>query len=229
MTAPALLAVSHGTADAAGQRAVAALVAAVAARLPSVAVYAAHVDVQHPDVATALTSIDGPVVVVPLLLSAGYHVRVDLARATHGRNDAVVADALGPDRRLAELLAERMTAAASAAPPSVILVAAGSSDERANADCRTAAADLAARLGVPVSVAFLSAAKPSLADAVASAASGTALATYLLAPGLFADRVRSGAGTLPASGPLLADPDSGAPAPTALVDIVVNRYLAAVH
>ena len=50
------------------------------ATLPDVVVRLGHVDVQQPDVAASLDAIpEGtPVVIVPLLLSAGYHVRVDL-------------------------------------------------------------------------------------------------------------------------------------------------------
>lgn len=227
MSVPALLAVSHGTADASGQRAVASLVAAVAERLPDVMVRAAHVDVEQPDVPTALAAIDGPVVVVPLLLSAGYHVHVDLAEATADRADAVVAGALGPDERLADVLAARLRERADLAAAGVILVAAGSSDDRANADCRTVGEHLSTLLGVPVSVAFLSAATPRLEDAVATASPGTVVATYLLAPGFFADRAAARATPLAASAPLLGDPDAGIPVPAALVDIVIDRYRAA--
>jgi len=55
--APVLLATSHGTSDPAGQRAVLALVDAVAAAAPQLTVLGGYVDVQNPDVPTCLTDI----------------------------------------------------------------------------------------------------------------------------------------------------------------------------
>lgn len=225
---PALLAVSHGTDAPAGQAAVAALVEAVAAQLPDVTVRLGHVDVQQPDVEASLATIpaEQPVVIVPLLLSAGYHVHVDLARAARDRHNATVAPALGPDPRLADVLALRLEGAGSSRDDTVVLAVAGSSDERANEDCRHTASLLAQRLERDVHVGFLAAAQPRLADAIAEAAASAtrvAIATYLLAPGYFHElTVRTaGDGCLVAS-PLL-DADA---APHALVDIVIDRYRA---
>ena len=70
MPRPTLLAVSHGTSDAAGAASIDALVTAVAAALPDVRVRAAFVDVQQPDAVSALAATPGPAVVVPLLSMA---------------------------------------------------------------------------------------------------------------------------------------------------------------
>lgn len=229
----ALLAISHGTGDQAGQHAVATLVGAVAARLPDVVVRLGHVDVQQPDVAAALARLGAaPVALVPLLLSAGYHVHVDLRRATRDRPDVRVAPALGPDPRLVDVLVQRLQeagwdAASSAPDDAVVLAVAGSSDERANEDCRVIARLLAERIGRPVEIGFLAAAHPRLRDAVTAAQARTArpvaVATYLLAPGYFHDlAVREAPGARVARPLLDADP----PAP-ALVELVVDRFLAA--
>ena len=79
--APALIACSHGTASPPGQAAVAALVAAVATARPDLEVHEAFVDVQQPDPAAVLATLppDRRARLVPLLLSAGYHVFVDLS------------------------------------------------------------------------------------------------------------------------------------------------------
>ncbi|MFK4835840.1 sirohydrochlorin chelatase [Microbacterium sp. ZW T2_14] len=227
-TAPALLAISHGTASPAGQAAVAGLVEAVARRLPDVTVRLGHVDVQQPDVAASLDAIpEGmPVVIVPLLLSAGYHVRVDLRQQTAGRDGVVIAPALGPDLRLVEVLLARLTPLAPAAEDEIVLAVAGSSDDRANEDCREIGRMLGARLGREVSVGFLAAADPRLdvavAQAVATTATRTVVANYLLAPGYFHDlAVRMAAGA-PVAPPLLGDDEP----PAGLVDIVVDRYRA---
>lgn len=228
MTTPALLAISHGTGSRPGQAAVAALVDAVVERLPGVTVRLGHVDVQQPDVAASLDALpeDQPVVIVPLLLSAGYHVRVDLKEQTAGREGVTIAPALGPDPRLVDALVGRLEPLAVAPDDAVVLAVAGSSDDRANDDCRRIAEMLGDRLGREVSVGFLAAAEPRLAAAVATArqAGRVVVADYLLAPGYFHDlavRVSDGA---PVARPLL---DDDAPA-ASLIDIVVDRYRDAV-
>jgi sirohydrochlorin ferrochelatase len=230
VTAPALVAASHGTSDPAGQRAVASLVAAIADRATDLDVYEAFVDVQTPDVPAVLNGIlDRPVVVVPLLLSAGYHVRVDLARdAKAAANDSViVAGALGPEAGLVSILERRLAEIALQIGDALVLAAAGSSDQRAAEDCRQIAAALAERLGRHVEAAFISASQPELKSAVAQArtagATRVVVISYLLAPGYFADLAAAAGGDL-TTPPLLTD---GGPVPEELVDIVLERYQAA--
>ena len=221
MALPALIAISHGTSSADGQRAVTGLFDAVAQRLPGVASRLGHVDVQQPDVTASLASVDGPAVIVPLLLSAGYHVRVDLQREISERDDVVIAGAMGPDPRLAQVLADRLGELEPGVR--VVLAVAGSSDDRANEDCREIARQLAELLGRDVAVGFLAAAEPRLDAAVAEAAASApvVVANYLLAPGYFHDlAVRMAAGHRVADPLLLPD----APAPAALVDLVIDRY-----
>lgn len=227
MTAAALVAASHGTSDPAGQRAVASLVAAIADRAGDLDVREAFVDVQTPDVPEVLAGIlDRPVVVVPLLLSAGYHVRVDLARAAKAAaNDSVVvAGALGPDAGLVSILERRVAEVPLDVDDVLVLAAAGSSDQRAAEDCRQVAAALAERLGRAVEAAFISASEPELKSAVAAArdagAARVVVVTYLLAPGYFADLAAAAGGDV-TTPPLLTD---GAPVPEELVDIVLERY-----
>ncbi|QAY72719.1 cobalamin biosynthesis protein CbiX [Agromyces protaetiae] len=237
MSAPVLLAVSHGTSSPDGQAAVQALVDAAAAALQGVVVQLGHVDVQEPDVAASLAALPhgSRVVVVPLLLSAGYHVHVDLRKATADHPEVHLAPALGPDARLARVLAGRLEDAGADDSPhgsdAIVLAVAGSSDDRANDDCRAQAKLLADELGVDVTIGFLAAAEPRLATAVAAARTGDGGATrvivssYLMAPGYFHDLVeRAGADVV--TRPLL-DAQHGmaeAPAPE-LVDLVVQRYL----
>jgi sirohydrochlorin ferrochelatase len=231
--APVLLATSHGTSDPAGQRAVAALVDAVTAAAPHLTVMGGYVDVQSPDVPTCLSDIaaaggDRPVVIVPLLLSAGYHVRVDLAEAADGAAQSVrVTGALGPDQRVARILADRLQELELGQGDSVVLAAAGSTDAGAVADCHAMGAQLGALIGRPVTVGFISAARPRLADAVLTARAGAVdrvvVATYLLAPGYFAGLAeRCGADAV--SRPLLVD---GETPPRGLVDVVIDRHASA--
>ncbi|MFH8251059.1 sirohydrochlorin chelatase [Microbacterium sp. B2969] len=226
MPQPALLAISHGTASAAGQAAVKALVDAVAERLPDVTVRLGHVDVQQPDVAASLDALpaDQPVVIVPLLLSAGYHVRVDLKQQSADHEGVTIAAALGPDPRLVDALSARLEPLGLQPEDALVLAVAGSSDDRANDDCRTIAAMLADKLERRVDVGFLAAADPRLGAAVAAAQDEASrrvvVANYLLAPGYFHDlAVRLAAGA-PVARPLL---DDDAPA-ASLVDLVIDRY-----
>jgi len=233
--APALVAASHGTSHPDGQRAVAALVEAVAASALAVTVREAFVDVQQPDVPQTLGDLDVDVdaIVVPLLLSAGYHVRVDLAREARdaretGDRRVTIADALGPDPRIARLLARRLDEAGVASNDVVVLAAAGSTDANAIDDCRVAAEQLAQVLDRPVSVGFVSAAFPRLADAVNEARrragdGRVVLATYLLAPGYFAELAASAGADL-VTAPLLRADDA---VPGELIDVVLDRFSAA--
>ncbi|WP_136709404.1 CbiX/SirB N-terminal domain-containing protein [Agromyces sp. H66] len=227
----ALVAASHGTSSAAGRAAVAALVAEVRRAAPDLVVEDAFVDVQQPDVASVLGSLASghDPVIVPLLLSAGHHVHVDLAREAAGASGpTLLGAALGPDDRLVEVLCARLAEAGLRGDDRVVLAAAGSSDPRAVADCRDVGRRLAARLGRPVAVGFLSAARPALADAIARTrathpVSRVVVASYLLAPGYFHD-LAVAAGANITTAPLLR-PD--APTPAALVELVLDRFAAA--
>ncbi|MHC5797974.1 sirohydrochlorin chelatase [Lacisediminihabitans sp. FW035] len=232
---PALVGISHGTSSPAGRSAVARLMAAVAVARPDITTASGFVDVQQPDVPQTLASLDpardtpASAVVVPLLLSAGYHVHVDLHEAVSDRpGSTTLARALGPDPRLAELQHARLEEAGLAPDDVVVVAAAGSSDARAVAECHSAAALLATRLGRPVTVGFLSAAAPTLAEAISAARSASpgsriVASSYLLAPGYFQSIVEN-SGADVATAPLLA---AELPAPRQLVDIVCDRYSAA--
>ena len=145
----AVVAASHGTSSPDGQTAVRRLVERVAASVDA-PVLGCHVDVEQPDVPTALSSaaaLADDALIVPLLLSAGYHVYVDLAdSAAEAPLPASVTGALGPDSRLVDALLQRLTEAGLRDSDAVVLAAAGSSDARAVADCRTTGALLAERL-----------------------------------------------------------------------------------
>lgn len=216
MRPPTLLAVSHGTSDTAGSTAIAGLVRAVAARLPDVDVHAAFVDVQQPDAVDALAAIEGPVVVVPLLLSRGFHVHHDLHGMIADRADAVVTAPLGPDPRLAAVLAARLP---DASDRPIVLAVAGSRDPRSLTDAEGMAEVLQTHLGRPVEVAYLAARQPDLPTALA-AHPHSPIATYLLARGYFFDLAERQAAGRDIALPLL----DGGPAPEALIELVVTRY-----
>jgi sirohydrochlorin ferrochelatase len=172
----ALLTVSHGTSDPRGRRAIARLAEATHARVGAQVAAHAFVDVEQPDVPTALAAlpVDATVVIVPLLLSRGYHLHHDIrGAAAASERRVLVAGSLGPDPRLAAVLARRLRETGVHDEDRVVLAAAGSSDPLGIEDAHAAAGLLAAHLGRRVGVGFLGALEPSLASAIRTAAADT--------------------------------------------------------
>ena len=229
MNAPVLVACAHGTRNPTGRRLIAELALAARNLRPGLTTTAAFVDVQPPtvvDVVAELSRAGRPAVVVPLLLSGGYHVHVDIAGAVAAAPGTIAARPLGPDRRLVEVLHDRLVVAgADPADPStaVVVAAAGSSDERAVADVRTTAQLLQRSWAGPVTTGYGSAATPTVPDAVTAArragASRVVVVAYLLAPGHFHDKL-AGAGADAVTAPLLPDDRIAA--------VLIDRYDAAV-
>lgn len=227
MSRAVLAGFSHGTSSPLGQRLVASLMAAVAAALPEHETRLGFVDVQQPDIEATFDSVESAasVVVVPLLLSAGYHVHVDLRRAVRAQveRSTVLTGALGPDERLTAVLVRRLAEAGLRSEDALVLSVAGSSDRRAIADCEVVAAQLAEATGHEVTLGYLSAAEPRLVDAVnAARQSGrrVVVSSYLLAPGYFHDLAVAGGGDV-TTAPLLAEYEES---PQELVDVVLDRY-----
>lgn len=176
-------------------------------RRPGLDVRLASVELVPPDVPTALAAVPAGrrVVLVPLLLSSGYHDRVDIPAAVRAaRPDTVRAPVLGPDPLLAVALADRLAEAGWRPGDAVVLAGAGSSDPGAVAPVHEQAALLATELthrsgaAAAVTTGFGSSAQPDVATAVAAAraagASRVVVSPYLLAPGFFSTRlVESGA------------------------------------
>ena len=173
-------------------------------------------------------------VVLPLLLTAAYHSEVDLPAllAESGRDwpglGIHYGDPLGPDPLLLRALDRRMAEASPAAWPaaetSVVLAAAGSARPESNAVIAALARQWqAARGWRAVIPAYAAAAAPSPAEAVASlrraGARRVVVATYLLAPGFFADRIAvsaRAAGAVAVSAALGAAPE--------VAELVLRRY-----
>ncbi len=224
---PVLAGFAHGTSSPVGQRLVASLMTAVAAALPDRLTHLGFVDVQQPDIEATFGAVAAhtPVVVVPLLLSAGYHVHVDLTQAVRAESDraTTLTGALGPDERLTALLVRRLDEVGFDSEDALVLCVAGSSDKRAVAACEVVAAQLSAATGHEVTLGYLSAAEPRLSEAVRGArATGrrVVVSSYLLAPGYFQDLAEAGGGDV-TTAPLLAEHDSS---PRELVEVIRDRY-----
>ncbi|MHA6780520.1 sirohydrochlorin chelatase [Pseudonocardia saturnea] len=215
-----LLLVAHGTRDPAGAVVTEQVAARVRDRLGA-RVKTCYVDVRHPTPADALAGLPGPCVAVPMFLAAGYHVRVDVPAQISGtgRTDVVIGETFGPDPALVGAAADRLRAAGLRDGDAVVLAVAGSSDPYAQADGALAARRLGRRLGRPVTLATIATGGPRVGEAVAAlraeGASRVAVASWLLAPGLFRRQLdECGADVVSAP---LADHD-------AVIDLVVARF-----
>lgn len=231
-----LVAVAHGSTDPRSARAVEDLFARVRALRPDLEVRVAYLDHVRPDPVSAIGGLAadgaGEVVVLPALLTAAYHSKVDLpgilrrVRGAYPWLGLRRAETLGPHPLLCEAVEERLAEAGAAAEPGtgLVLAAAGSSDPEANSAIADMAGELAHRgTWHGVVPAYASMASPTPAEAVArlraAGASRVAVATYLLAPGFFADKVARqslAAGARAVSAPL------GDSAP--LAEVVLERY-----
>jgi len=212
MDSPAVVLVAHGTRDARGAETVRHLAGRVAESLPGREVALAYVDVQSPLVGEVLDVMTrhSSVAVVPLLLSRGFHVDVDIADAVAAHPGSYAVAQLGPDPLLAALLVDRLRSAGIPEQAHVVLAAAGSSRAEAAEDVEVAAEQLDQEWAGPVTVAYATGTEPSVPDAVAAArsagATSVAVASYLLAEGFFHDRL-SDAGADIVTAPLAAGPE----------------------
>lgn len=191
---------------------------------PGLQVLEAYVDVQEPELSGVVEGLpEGTAaVVVPLLLSTGFHIKVDVPKAIKSRPEVVAARPLGPDPRLAELLAKHLRAAGLQDRDGVLLAAAGSSLPDGSVDSEEQARLLAELLPNKVRVAYGASAEPNVPDGVASLRAELAqdggrvfIASYLLATGYFHDQLfKAGADVVTA--PLLPSP--------VLAEIALERY-----
>ncbi|GAA4366112.1 sirohydrochlorin chelatase [Agromyces bauzanensis] len=222
-----LVAVTHGAPSGENREAIIRLVDGVASARPDLDVSISFVDASNADVAAALAADAEPgAVIVPLVLSAGFHVRTGLSLGLDRLGGgAQLAAELGPDDRIVEVLAARLARLGLADGDAVLLAAAGSNDPRAVRECFETARRLAQRLGRPVTVGFIAAAIPRLPDAIemireVHPGARVVVGSYLLAPGTFYDAA-SVAGADAIADPLLLPEEPAAPE---LVDLVLERY-----
>lgn len=182
-----LVVVAHGTRNLDGNDVARHLAAAAGPRL-GVRATASFVELSEPLFADVMVAAEVPTVVVPLLLSTGFHVRSDLPEAIDKASVPVtIGKPLGPDPLLAAAQVERLLEAGAVAGQRVVLVAAGSTDEAATCDQLSAVALLSRAWNGPVELATLSGHGSRPADVVRP---GDAVSPYLLSPGFFHDRVR---------------------------------------
>jgi sirohydrochlorin ferrochelatase len=225
MTRPPLILVAHGTREPAGPREINRIAHATSHHI-GVAVHPSYVDVIGPTVAEVLAALRGPVVVLPAFLASGYHVRHDLpaqVAAACSDADVFLAGALGPAPELAAAMLTRLREAGWSRGDRVLFAAAGSSDDGALAEVRSAATLLGRRCGQWLNPSFVTTPRPltrKMAGALCTASQHVFIAPYLLAPGLFHRRLVE----LPVSA--VAEPIGAQPA---VIDLIACRYEAALR
>ncbi|MGO1834985.1 MAG: sirohydrochlorin chelatase, partial [Actinomycetaceae bacterium] len=131
---------------------------------------------------------------------------------------AAAAPAHGPDPRLVDDARDRLAESGVGPDDAVVVAAAGSSRPEAGEDVEEFVAALRRRRRGPVVVGYGAMARPTVAEAVATARTGrprVAVLSYLLAPGFFYDRVRAAGGDV-VTRPLGPDPR--------IADVVLDRY-----
>jgi sirohydrochlorin ferrochelatase len=194
--------VAHGSADHRAALSTRALAWAVGA----VPTYLDHAGPRPADVLCELERAGHrSAVLVPLLLTAAYHGRVDIpaavaaARMAGLRMDVTVTDVLGPVGGTVpvELLAGVRRQLPAARADAIVLGAAGTRDATARATVDLVAARLGAALGVPSRAAYASASGPTAGEMVtalrAAGARRVVMASYFLAPGRLYDAAATSA------------------------------------
>ncbi|GAB2545563.1 uroporphyrinogen-III C-methyltransferase [Brachybacterium huguangmaarense] len=234
---PVLIGCSHGTRSREGRDVIRAILMRIARSRPDLAVREAYVDVQQPEVADVVAGAAAPLadalrtregeapeaVVVPLLLSTGFHVAHDIGAAVSARA-AVATGPLGPDPRLADVMADRLAEAGLRDGDAVVMAVAGTRKADGQAMAERMRDLLAQRLGRDVALGYIAAAEPSVPDAVgalraADPARRVVVASYLLAPGHF-QGVLDACGADVVTAPLGDHP--------LVAEVAIDRYDAAV-
>lgn len=228
MTAPALVALAHGSRDPRSAATIKALVSEVKAMRPDLKIEAAFLELSKPSFATVVDRLvkagHEEIVVVPLLLTEAYHAKVDVpsaiaeASARHEGVQIRATSILGLEAQFLEVLDVRLRAALKESRvrelDALVLAAAGSSDPLANQAVARLARVWGTRHKLPVTAAFASSTPPATGEAVrAFRAEGRrhiAVASLFLAPGFLPDRAAElalEAGAVAVSEPLGAHPE----------------------
>jgi sirohydrochlorin cobaltochelatase len=219
VTPPPLLLAAHGTTDQAGVDAFAALTERVGklAAADGTRVAGGFIELSEPPLREAATGLagasPGPMVAVPLMLSAAGHAKGDIPaalareRTRHPGLTWTYARPLGPHADLVNLLAKRVDACGLDAP-AVLLVGRGSTDPDANADVVKTARLLWEGRDYPLTeTAFVSLARPDVAQGLERCrlldARRIVVARYFLFPGVLPDRVAEQAAAYAAAHPEL--------------------------
>lgn len=181
-----LVTVAHGTRHPTGND-VAEELTELAGALVGVPTLTTYVELCDPLLTDVMAELTEPAVLVPLLLSTGFHMVNDLPAAVgRARVPVALAPSLGPDPLLARTQVERLLRAGASPGQDVLMVATGSRDDAAVADLEQARAHLVDVWQGDVRLAAFAGPLPRPAEVVRP---GDAVSPYLLAKGFFATKV----------------------------------------
>jgi len=220
MMNPPLLLAAHGTSDQAGVDAFAALAGRVGklAAADGTRVAGGFIELSAPALREAVADLaaasEGPMVAVPLMLSAAGHAKGDIPaalareRPRHQGLTWIYGRPLGPHPALIDLLDRRVAAVGGSTSPAVLVVGRGSTDPDANADVVKTARLLWEGRDYPLAeTAFVSLARPDVAEGLERCrllgARRIVVARYFLFPGVLPDRVAEQAAAYAAAHPEL--------------------------
>jgi sirohydrochlorin ferrochelatase len=228
MTAPALVALAHGSRDPRSAQTIKALVDGVRSMRPDLRIEPAFLELSKPTFSTVVDRLVkagfDEIVVVPLLLTEAYHAKVDVPAALEAaveRHPGLrirATSVLGLEPVFLEVLDRRLRTALKDARvrelDALVLAAAGSSDALANQAVARLARLWGSRHRLPTVAAYASAAPPATGEAVrqfrAEGRRHIAVGSLFLAPGTLPDRAAElavEAGAVAVSAPLGADPE----------------------
>ncbi|MGA8993112.1 MAG: sirohydrochlorin chelatase [Nocardioidaceae bacterium] len=228
MGAPALVALAHGSRDPRSAATIKDLVGEVRDLRPDLRVEPAFLELAKPSFDVVVDRLVragyDEIVVVPLLLSAAHHARVDVpeamaqASSRHPGLRLRASEVLGLEPVFLEVLDRRLRAALRQARvrelDALVLAGAGSSDRLANQAVSRLARLWGSRHHLPTVAAYASAAPPATGEAVrqfrAEGRRHIAVGSLFLAPGALPDRaceLALEAGAVAVSDPLGADPE----------------------
>lgn len=237
MTAPALIALAHGSRDPRSAETITALVDEVRKLRPDLRIETAFLELSRPTFGATVTKLVkagyDEIVVVPLLLSEAYHAKVDVPSAVaeqtakHQGLQIRATNILGLEPAFLEILDLRLRAALKKARvrelDALVLAAAGSTDPLANQAVSRLARQWGTHHKLPVKAAFATATPPATGEAVrAFRGEGRrhiAVASLFLAPGFLPDR--AGELALEAGAVAVADPLGAHPE---LARTILARY-----
>jgi sirohydrochlorin ferrochelatase len=234
-----LVLAAHGSRDPRFAATVERITAAVHARLGDVDVRLAYLDLNTPTVSQVLADCRGEVLLAPLLLSEAFHSKIDLpalvdqARAANPTLTVRQLPTLGGDPRIITALTQRLDQVDLRPTDGVLMTAVGSSDAAADDAVRRRATELALEIGTPL-VQLVFATRLGEDNRNVRAAIGRlrregarriVVSPYFLSAGLLTERVDTAVDAL-APGAQIAGPLGAHPA---LIDVVCDRYRAALH
>ena len=196
-----IVATAHGTNSPDGRSTIESIIENLRSLLsqrlgPVYHVYEAYVDVQFPTLDEVLEGLhsEDQTIILPLLLSTGYHTQVDMRDAAKSADivEIAIATSLGPSPHIAELLRHRLIEQGWRSGDTVVLAGAGSSRSEGQEAVARQCAMLSNVLAQEVTFGFIADISPTIEETVAEAQGNGPIfvANYLLGRGFFDQKLK---------------------------------------